>query len=503
MSTERLRATDVGLAAGLMLLGLVIRVHWFSGFGLADDGIFWGEVRNILVTGTILPDNQGYRFKWWLPTTVLSRLLGQTEWAMILPYLLYSLAGIGLLYVFGFRLWGRWGGVVAGLLLVVHPMDVAWSTLITNDIALSFFSGVVVYCTLRALAVPDPVARRRNWVIAGVALFLCYHSKVTGLLLVPVVAAIVATHRARVEDMRWLAWTAALLFGAGAVTSFALAGSLLGPMHAELNFQGLLLNPAAHAVRAVDLRLYPDLLFGRDHLDDFLNAFYPHALAILVLLAWPLGLRVEPALWWWFAFVFLGMEFNLQPVGGYWITGFRNVRHAHVFVYPLILLLAGYLVALRARVPRVAAACVLLLAGSAAFEAASTATKTHVAFADARAACAFLHEVRPSTVYLDDVLCTRCPYTDAEVFAKWSVTRLPPNPRQRTLLLAHAPPGYVVTGGAREPIYGGVGVVPLASELPAGRAELLHERAGQIDPRWRPEPFRIWRLNAESARGAG
>jgi hypothetical protein len=126
-----------------------------------------------------------------------------------------------------------------------------------------------------------------------------------------------------------------------------------------------------------------------------------------------------------------------------------------------------------------------------------------VAFADARAACAFLHEVQPSTVYLDDVLSTRCPYTDAEVFAKWSVTRLPPNPRQRTLLLAHAPPGYVVTGGGREPIYGGVGVVPLASELPAGRAEMLRERDGPIDPRWRPEPFRIWRLNAESARGAG
>src|SRR5205814_287146 len=161
----------------------------------------------------------------------------------------------------------------------------------------SFFSALTVLCTLRALAVDDPVSRQRNWIAAGTALLLCYHSKVTGLLLAPVVALISWVHRDRVRDFNRFLVTVVLLFGASAI-------------------------------------------------------------------------------------VFLGMEFNVQRAAGYWVRGFRNARHAHVFVYPLVLLLTGYLVALRAKRPALATAAVVVLLVTASVAAVSTATKTQTAFAD-------------------------------------------------------------------------------------------------------------------------
>ena len=487
---------DVAIAATLMLAALAMRIRWWGGFGLSDDGIFWNEIRSILDAGIVMPNNQGYRFTWWLPTAAVAQAFGLTETTMVVPIVVYFILGIGLLYVFGRMLWGRWGGAVAAALVAVHPMDVTWSTLIANDFAVSFFSALTVLCTLRALAVDDPVSRQRNWIAAGTALLLCYHSKVTGLLLAPVVALISWVHRDRVRDFNRFLVTVVILFGASALVSYVFAGTVFGPLRSELKFQSIL-DPATAAQRQVTrdaMKVFPDMLFARDYLGDWLNAFYPHALILLMILAWPLGLRVEPALWGWFAIVFLGMEFNVQRAAGYWVTGFRNARHAHVFVYPLVLLLTGYLVALRAKRPALATAAVVVLLVTASVAAVSTATKTQTAFADGRAACRFLERVPPSTVYLDEIIRVRCIYTVPETVPRWTIVSLPADSLQRRNILAQAPSGYVVTGGGREPMYNGVEIVPLATEVPTDRRELVLERSGPVDPRWRPEPFRVWKL---------
>ena len=154
------------------------------------------------------------------------------------------------------------------------------------------------------------------------------------------------------------------------------------------------------------------------------------------------------------------MEFNVQRIGDYWISGFRNVRHADVFIYPLILLLTGYQVALRAKLGRAAAACCVALVAAAAWQSVSAASKTRVAFADGRAVCRFLSTAPPSTIYLDDTLNIRCQNLNAAAARTWTIRPLPPGGPQRADALAAAGAGYVVTGGGREPIYGGVTIVP-------------------------------------------
>ena len=47
------------------------------------------------------------------------------------------------------------------------------------------------------------------------------------------------------------------------------------------------------------------------------------------------------------------IEYHVKLLDGAWFTAFRNVRHGHVLVYPLILLLTGYLVELRRKHPKV------------------------------------------------------------------------------------------------------------------------------------------------------
>ncbi|HWP65710.1 MAG TPA: glycosyltransferase family 39 protein [Candidatus Limnocylindria bacterium] len=486
---------EVVLLAVVLLAGFGLRVRFFGGFGLADDGIFWNEVKTIIVANTVQPDNQAYRFTWWLPVAVVARAFGVTEPAMVAPFLVYSLAGILLVYAIARQLWGPWAGMVAAALLAVHPMDVTWATIMTNDFAMSCFSALAVLCTLRALDADDQSARRRNWIGAGLALVLCYHSKVTGLILVPVVASIVWLHRHRARDVDRLLLAMLVLFGASALAIYALSGSVLAPMHMEFKFQGILdASSAVHRqVNWYVLRFFPDVLFVPNHLGDRLNAWYPHALGVLALLAWPLGLRVGGSVWVWLALVFLAMEFNIQRVGGYWVSGARNVRHAHVFVYPIVLLLAGYLAALRARRPALALAVTIALVGSAAIGAVSAATKTHVAFADGRAACRFLSTLPPSTIYLDPALDIRCTHTMPEVLTAWTIVRLSDEAPGRDSVLKKATAGYVVTGGGREPICCGTRSIPLASELPPG-AELVSEVSGPVDPTWRPEPLRIWKL---------
>src|SRR5206468_3867383 len=83
------------------------------------------------------------------------------------------------------------------------------------------------------------------------------------------------------------------------------------------------------------------------YLGNFYHAFFPHALVVLWLASWPLALRSAPVLWWWLLPLLIGMELSFVRVNGYWVAGFRNFRHAHVFVYPIVLLVAGYLAALR------------------------------------------------------------------------------------------------------------------------------------------------------------
>ena len=231
---RRFAAADWALMLGLMLVGLLLRLRWWSGYGLADDANFKGAIESI-VQGGVLANAYGYRATWWLPTALLCRLLGVTEAGLILPITAISTLGIGLVYVFGKSLWGRAGGLIAALLLIVHPVDFAWSTMFANDLFQSFFAALSMLLFLRATDAGTSARKRRLFFFAALSLFLAYHAKMTAVALVPALLVIAWWRRRQLwPEATTFLGVAALLFGLGALGSIALTGGPFGPYEIEM-----------------------------------------------------------------------------------------------------------------------------------------------------------------------------------------------------------------------------------------------------------------------------
>ena len=493
-----LERVDWAWMLALMAGGLLLRLLYWSGFGLIDDVLFRHFIASILWNHGVLHDNFTYRFTWWIPTALFGRFMGLSEQSMILPITVVATLGTGVMYALGKQLFGRPGAIIAALLLVVAPIDFAWSTMLANDIFFSVCSAAFFLCVLRALEVDDdPLVRRRRWVLAGVFLLLSYHAKASAPSLVPALVLTLWMKR-RAVDRTFTAFlvSAGTLLGASALVSFVLSGDPLIAINSEIAFQGLSGRTAVeyHPLHRMLFWTYPRLMFFPDNLGDRIYSIYPQLLIVLALLALPLGLRTSWVAFWWFLFVFAGMQFNIQRVDGTWIAGFRNIRHTHVFVYPMILLLAGYLASLLARAPRLGAAVLVALVGYSAFQSQSTAYKTHVAFEDRRQACHFLASL-PSKVIHGDFqinIWLSILQTDQKMFP---VVEIPTDNTRagRVAAIANLHSGYLVTGGAREPYYGCWECTALADELPKGRWKLIFEYAGpDFHPPWRQEPIRVW-----------
>src|SRR2546422_1008557 len=127
---------------------------------------------------------------------------------------------------------------------------------------------------------------------------------------------------------------------------------------------------------------YPKLLFLPDHLGDLLYSVYPHLLVALAVASPFLGLRTSLAIFWWLLFTFIGVQFNVRRVQGVWIAGFRNIRHVHILVYPIVLLLTGYLVSLRSKYRRLHDVMFTVVLVLSAWQGISAASKTKIAFQD-------------------------------------------------------------------------------------------------------------------------
>jgi hypothetical protein len=492
-SLHPIQLSDAPWVLGLMAAGLWLQLRYYSGYGLGDDPILRGEISSILTNHSVLGDNASYRVAWWFPTVLSCRLFGLTEAGLLLPIMAAATLGTGLVYVFGKALWGRPGAVIAALLLIVHPLHFAYSTMLASDVIVSFLSAAAILLALHAICHPNVVWRRRLWVLSAAVIFITYHGKCTALLLVLPIAAIAWTRRDQVDRafLYFLATVAALTVVTG-VAWYGLTGDALYPFHIELKMQGLS-GPEApsHRIGSFVFWIFPRLLFLPDALGDLLFSVYPHLLIVLAAAGLVLGLRTAPEIFWWFLVVFLGLQFNVQRVGGVsggvWISGFRNVRHAHILVYPVVLLLAGYLVGLRARWPRIAYALLGFLLALSTWQSISTATKTAVAFTDRRMATQYLATLPPGTVHADVPLHMTWILQDVQT-PGWMFHELPDTPGE----IAAVTDGYLVTGGAREPYYACRDCMVKAAELPPGRWRLLAELPGPPPTPWRREPVRIW-----------
>ena len=217
----------------VLLMAMGLRLRYFSGLGLGDDLLLRNDILTIVHNGHVNFGPNGYRFMWWIPTVLTCRLFGLGEAGFITPIAIFDALGIVLVGVFARRLWGSRAGIIAALLLAVLPLDVAWSTMLASDILLSFFSALCVFFVVRALGEDDVGRRGRAWMLAAVALWLAYHAKVSGVLLVPALAVIGWANRRALDAtvFRFLG-IAALLFGGSCLVFYVRHGDALAPFNA-------------------------------------------------------------------------------------------------------------------------------------------------------------------------------------------------------------------------------------------------------------------------------
>jgi 4-amino-4-deoxy-L-arabinose transferase-like glycosyltransferase len=478
----------------LMAVALAPRLYWASGLGLADDWVFRGEVASIL-NGHVYLDNQAYRFTWWFPTAFSCRLFGLTEYGLIAPFTFTATLGVALVYLLGKACWDRRVGIVAALLLAVTPLDFAWATMMTNDIMLSFWSGVTILCALRAVAANDPAWRRRLWILAGGAFWLTFHLKLSAVFLLPVIGVLCLVHRPGV-DRHALCFvaTVAVLLVLSSVVLYVFTGDPFFHYTSELKYQGLS-GPDAGRRRLEPFHFwyFPEQVFTPNHLGNFVFSVYPYVLAGGLVLGRLLGLPGSRLVLAWLLIVFLGMQFNVQRADGIWVSGFRNVRHLHCLVYPLVLLTAACLVALRQRWRLATDVVTVALLVFGAWQSVSTARKTQIAFADRRQACTRLVTLTDKPRYADDGIVTWCTVLDP-TNGQRQVLPLPDDPGTRGLRLQEIDDAYVVTGGAREPHYGCRTCITSTRDfLEPERWRLVEEFPDPVPSvPWREEPLRIW-----------
>lgn len=503
-------ACSKGRAIILMLLlisiGAGLRLAYFSGYGLGDDARFRAKIEYILNNNGVVQDENFYKFTWWMPTALTCRALGLTEAGIILPVFVVATLGAVLTCLFAKMLWGSPGGLIASSLLVVYPIDFAWSTMLTTDVFFSLLAALAMMCVFKALACDSPEWRRRCWSLAAVALWLAAHSKLTAVFLVPSIALVCALRWRRLDrSIAHFVVTAALLAALSAGVCYVMTGDPLFPLHAEMKFQGLTGPNAAkeHPLTSEVFWRYPRLLFLPDHLGDFVHSVYPALIVLFLLTSRFTGLRTSPEVFIWFAILFLGMQFNIHRAEGGWVTDFHNIRYTHAFVTPIVLLLTGYMVALRQRVPALCYAILGALILFGGWQSVKTAAKTHVSFGDQRSACRFLATLPPAPVYSDFQLGNWWKILNIKT-PGWQMREVHPwDHEKRRAEFAALTDGYLVTGGGREPYYGCWDCIPSAKDVDGAKWELLREFPGPAKPTpWRPEPLRVWAIRA-SDKGSG
>jgi len=354
---------------------------------------------------------------------------------------------------------------------------------LANDVMVSFFSALTIFLVMRALEQENAIAKCRLWILAGVSLWVAFLAKVSALAIVPAIGVICWMNRRQLGAtfIDFLV-TSCLLFGITSVVFWLFTDDPIAPYHSE--FMG-------HPVSADLFWTYPRWLFLPDQWGDFVYSWYPHLLLVLAVASLWLRMSISREVLAWLLFVFAALQLNVKLLDGAWFTAFRNVRHGHVLVYPLILLLTGYLVELRRKHPKVCDGAIGALLVFSLWQCTTTASKTQAAFADRRNACWFLAALPPKTLYADGGIHTWCTIIEGPAWKFESVRS--PDPAGRRAELAAISSGYLVTGGGREPIYGPYAGTPRADEVPPEQWKLLKEFRGPEKPTpWRPEPVRIW-----------
>ena len=138
---------------------------------------------------------EGYHWLYYSILRPWSLVAGTSEWALRFPSVVAAMIAAALVVVLGRKLFDRWVGLVAGLLLATNPFVVQWSQQARGYTFLLALATLATLLLLRALE----SGTRREWALYGLAFaaVIVWHP-VGGLLLVAPHAVLAYQRRDRI-----------------------------------------------------------------------------------------------------------------------------------------------------------------------------------------------------------------------------------------------------------------------------------------------------------------
>ena len=170
----------------LIILGfaLILRLVFFIGLCVADDFTYCRFANMVLHGDRYFSSENEFRSLRWptiLPVVLSFWLFGVGDGAAVWGSLVYSLAGIVVLFWVGRHLFGARVGLYAALLLAVFPCDVVFATQLMPDIAIPLFMGLSVFFFLKGDSVEDPKAAMWYYGACGLAMLGAFLCRVTAV----------------------------------------------------------------------------------------------------------------------------------------------------------------------------------------------------------------------------------------------------------------------------------------------------------------------------------
>lgn len=176
----------------ILLVGLILRITFFNGLHRHDDWLYLFFIRSFInsFTEEMFSNLWGMRLLILLPVVVVFKTVGVSYYTTFIPTILFSLGSILLAYLISFKLYKNKNiALLSAFLLAIFPIDVFVSTTIRGDVEPCFFVGLSIYFFLISGQYYEKNSPRKFkklffLLATGMAIYLAYLSKDTGLIMI-------------------------------------------------------------------------------------------------------------------------------------------------------------------------------------------------------------------------------------------------------------------------------------------------------------------------------
>ncbi|MEK6984242.1 MAG: glycosyltransferase family 39 protein [Nanoarchaeota archaeon] len=378
----------------IILLGLSLRLLFFSGMGVSDDLSYsryaYGIGKGIDEKSTLtLATRLGIIY----PTALAYSLFGVNDFTSVIFVLLTSIGNIILIFYLGKLLFNEKIGLMGALLMSIFPLEVVNATKLLTDVPSAFFMAFGVYVFLYAEKKIKPFL---YYLISGILIGIGYLIRESALLIVLFFVIYIIHKRHIKKEYFFVPIGLILIFGIEFFLLYKLTGN---PIYRFTTVQDFLLDAYIRLDYFGRLRFpqgllhYPYVIL----INSIISYFY---IFIFISIIYFVSIRKRDAylLLFWFIPLLLYLSFGSASIFRY-LPFKADPRYLSIITLPGMLLIALFLSEKGAVIKKIvmpAALTVLIIASIGTVHA----NKERNLLKDLREVYPFLKNIE-NTIYMD------------------------------------------------------------------------------------------------------